>query len=51
MQAALEFLARQEQQIRADSAGKAQAGVDARRKALEAFCLVILNMNEFVYIN
>ena len=25
--------------------------VDARRKALEAFCLVVLNMNEFVYNN
>ena len=47
-QAALEFLARQEQQIRADSAGKTTAGTDARRKAWEAFCLVVLNMNEFV---
>jgi Protein of unknown function (DUF1553)/Protein of unknown function (DUF1549) len=52
-QAALEFLEKQERQIRADAAGtqSSVAGVDARRKALEAFCLVVLNMNEFVYGN
>ena len=51
--AALEFLDRQERQIRIDAAGAAtKAGVsDARRKALLAFCLVVLNMNEFVYNN
>ena len=52
--AALEFLDKQERQIQADAAGThkpAQSQVDARRKALEAFCLVVLNMNEFVYNN
>ncbi len=41
---------------RSDRSGPTAAGtqtraVDARRKALEAFCLVVLNMNEFVYNN
>jgi Protein of unknown function (DUF1553)/Protein of unknown function (DUF1549) len=53
--AAVEFLKKQERQIQADAAkGNASARLepdDARRKALEAFCLVILNMNEFVYTN
>jgi hypothetical protein len=52
-QAALEFLAEQQRQIAADAA-TAEAGADPRtdrRKALEAFCLVIMNMNEFVYNN
>jgi hypothetical protein len=48
--AALDFLDKQERQIRADAAG-IETNVDARRKALEAFCLVLLNMNEFVYNN
>jgi hypothetical protein len=47
--AALEFLDRQERQIRADAGGPNHNAVDARRKALESFCLVVLNMNEFVY--
>ncbi len=51
--AALEFLDKQERQIRADAAGtqKAAGAVDAHRAALEAFCLVVLNMNDFVYNN
>jgi hypothetical protein len=62
-QAALEFLDRQERQIQADAA-TANAPVTAtatatakqgagkyRRKALEAFCLVLLNTNEFAYNN
>jgi len=53
--AAVDFLKRQEQQILADAVdGDTKAGLepgDARQKALEAFCLVILNMNEFVYTN
>ena len=51
--AALEFLDKQERQIQADAAGtpRPAEAVDARRKALEAFCLVVLNMNEFVYNN
>jgi hypothetical protein len=50
-QAALEFLKKQEQQIFADSGGKHDARPGARRKALESFCLVVLNMNEFVSNN
>ena len=52
-QAALEFLDKQERQIRADAAGvpKSAGAIDARRKALEAFCLVVLNMNDFVFNN
>ncbi len=48
--AALEFLDKEAKQIEADDTGtKGKSGVgDARRKALEAFCLVILNTNEFV---
>jgi hypothetical protein len=52
-QAALDFLAKQERQIQAD-ATTPQASVKpaaARRRALEAFCVVVLNMNEFVYNN
>jgi hypothetical protein len=51
--AALQFLAKQERQIEADTAGAPahRGDADARRKALEAFCLVILNINEFVYYN
>jgi hypothetical protein len=52
-QAALEFLTEQQRQIAADAA-TAEAGADPRadrRKALEAFCLVIMNMNKFVYNN
>ena len=53
--AAVEFLKKQERQIQADAVTTdAKAGLeprDARQRALEAFCLVILNMNEFVYTN
>ncbi|HEV3024496.1 MAG TPA: DUF1553 domain-containing protein, partial [Pirellulales bacterium] len=53
--AVLEFLARQEEQIRQDSAAAVQpaaspAGDDAAQQALAAFCLVLLNTNEFVYL-
>jgi hypothetical protein len=44
LQAGLAFLAAQQRQIEADSPG------DAGQKALEAFCLVLLNTNEFVYL-
>jgi hypothetical protein len=50
--AAIEFLAAQERQIKAD-ADIEKAKLDAAQagqRALEAFCLVVLNMNEFVYI-
>ena len=51
--AALEFLAKQELQIKADAAANNTQlkPDDARQRALEAFCLVVLNMNEFVYQN
>jgi Protein of unknown function (DUF1553)/Protein of unknown function (DUF1549) len=49
--AALEFLAKQEQQIKTEIAGEKAKGSDARRRALEAFCLVVLNSNELVYSN
>ncbi|MGP0062725.1 MAG: DUF1549 and DUF1553 domain-containing protein [Isosphaeraceae bacterium] len=49
--AALEFLAKQQRQIHDDAAGANADALADRRKALEAFCLVVLNMNEFVYIN
>jgi hypothetical protein len=48
---ALDFLASQQRQIEADAqSGKKEAG-DARQRALEAFCLVLLNTNEFFYLN
>ena len=46
LRAAAEFLAKQKLQIESD--GKAG---DAARRALEAFCLVMLNSNEFFYLN
>ena len=56
--AALEFLDKQAKQIELEAAGtKADAAKskleprDARRKALDAFCLVVLNTNEFVCTN
>jgi hypothetical protein len=53
LRASLAFLETQERQIQADAvlAKDTLEPGDARRKALEAFCLVILNMNEFVYNN
>jgi hypothetical protein len=45
----LEFLARHEKQIAADAAAASQ-NIDPRQQALEAFCLVLLNSNEFVYV-
>jgi Protein of unknown function (DUF1553)/Protein of unknown function (DUF1549) len=55
LRSSIDFLTKQERQIQADSAGGNSTAVIerrvARQKALEAFCLVILNMNEFVYDN
>jgi hypothetical protein len=48
--AVLEFLAKQERQIRADLVAAGQAEDGAERAALEAFCLVLLNTNEFAYL-
>jgi hypothetical protein len=47
----LDFLARQEQQIKSETAGEKAPRCDAGRRALEAFCLVVLNSNELVYSN
>ena len=47
----LQFLAAQRRQIEADVRASEQEPPDARRKALEAFCLVLLNTNEFFYLN
>jgi hypothetical protein len=48
---ALEFLDKQQKQIEADAKKAKREIGDARRKALEAFCLVVLNTNEFVYVD
>jgi hypothetical protein len=45
----LAFLSRHVELIAADAAAAGQP-VDARQKALESFCLVLLNGNEFVYV-
>ncbi len=52
LQAAREFLKNQERQIAADEAkvGRAASKDTLHEKALQSLCLVILNMNEFVYI-
>ena len=46
---ALDFLARQQQLIEAD-ARRLPVG-DARQQALAAFCVVLLNTNEFFYMD
>jgi hypothetical protein len=47
---ALDFLARQQQQIETDARRRGQPSGDARQQALAAFCLVLLNTNEFFYM-
>jgi len=44
------FLVRQEAQITSDAATTSQAVDNPRQRALEALCLVLLNANEFAYI-
>jgi hypothetical protein len=51
LRASLEFLAKQERQITTESGGTSLKSGDAARRALEAFCLVVLNSNELVYTN
>jgi hypothetical protein len=51
--AALAFLEKQEGQIKSET-GRTKptpSPLDIRRAAIEAFCLVIFNTNEFVYSN
>ncbi len=49
LQASLEFLINEEQQIKAETAVAKDENSEAAQKALEAFCLVMLNTNELVY--
>jgi hypothetical protein len=44
------FLASHEKQIGADAARAGRPLSDAKRRALESFCLVLFNTNEFAYI-
>ena len=48
---ALQFLAEQQQQIEQETRGTKSENLDPRQKALTAFCLVLLNTNEFFYLN
>ena len=49
---ALAFLDRQrEEAVRGSSSGKAPGGGEGARRALESLCLVILNLNEFLYLD
>ena len=50
-QEALDFLERQRRQVEGDAQGAGNVLGDPGRKALEAFCLVLLNTNEFVYLD
>jgi Protein of unknown function (DUF1549)/Protein of unknown function (DUF1553) len=49
--ASLDFLSRQQRQIEAEGSASKKGSEEARQKALAAFCLVILNTNEFVFWN
>ena len=50
LEAALQFLKKQRRQIEADGALSVE-GSNPERAALEAFCLVLLNTNEFFYLS
>jgi hypothetical protein len=49
--ASLDFLNRQQKQIEKEGSDSRRAAMAARQMALAAFCLVILNTNEFVFWN
>jgi hypothetical protein len=49
--ASLDFLRHQQKQIEAEASASKKAPDEARQKALAAFCLVLLNTNEFVFWN
>jgi hypothetical protein len=51
LRSTLEFLTQQEKQIEADLQKLGQTASDLQHRALTAFCLVLLNTNEFVYLN
>jgi mono/diheme cytochrome c family protein len=50
LEAALQFLQAQEAQIAADRKAAGKPAGDPRRSALESFCLVALNSNDFAYL-
>ena len=50
-QAVLSFLKTQERSIKAQARADELAAGEVARRALEAFCLVLLNSNEFFYLN
>ncbi|HEV3449520.1 MAG TPA: DUF1549 and DUF1553 domain-containing protein [Gemmataceae bacterium] len=50
-QGAVEFLKLQRLQIESDARRLKRDNRNARRQALEALCLVLLNTNEFAYVN
>jgi hypothetical protein len=50
LQASVDFVAQQQHRIEADVA-KAKAPRAPRRQALQTFCLVLLNLNEFAYLD
>jgi hypothetical protein len=51
LHAGVEFLAKHKQEIEADARLAGAEPGNSARKALEAFCLVLLNTNEFVYLD
>jgi hypothetical protein len=51
LKAATDFLDGQKRQIETDGKEKGPASNNAAKKALEAFCLVLLNTNEFFFLN
>ena len=48
---ALDFLTNQAEQIRADDTAAGREGTNTKKKALDAFCLILLNTNEFFYLS
>lgn len=51
VRSSLSFLTTQQRQIEADDRKSGKASSEAQPKALAAFCLVLLNTNEFAYLN
>ncbi|HEU4751766.1 MAG TPA: hypothetical protein VFU47_01580, partial [Armatimonadota bacterium] len=51
LNAARSFLETQARQIEADRRAAGKEAGDTRRQALESFCLVMLNANDFAYLN
>jgi hypothetical protein len=51
LRGAADFLASHQRQIETDATAAGKEAAGARRRALESFCLVLLNSNEFFYVN